>query len=118
MLVPMAAVGASGCAGEQSVFDVQGFEAGRTLLLTWVMFISGAVIFVLVMTLAGLAIFGSGKWRTRIRSERTVIGLGLIFPVVVLSVLLVAGFLMIAAGPARGAPDSADDASGVAIFRV
>lgn len=102
MLVLTSAIGVSGCAGEQSVFDVQGFEAERTLLLTWVMFISGAVIFVLVMALAGLAIFGSGKWRTRIRSERTVIGLGLIFPVVVLSVLLVAGFLMIAAGPARG----------------
>jgi cytochrome c oxidase subunit 2 len=95
--------GVSACAGEQSAFDTQGLEADRTLLLTWVMFIGAAAIFVLVLTLTALAIFGSGKWRSRIRSERTVIGLGLIFPVVVLSVLLIAGFSMIVAGPARGA---------------
>jgi hypothetical protein len=103
--------GVSACAGEQSAFDTQGLEADRTLLLTWVMFIGAAAIFVLVLTLTALAIFGSGKWRSRIRSERTVIGLGLIFPVVVLSVLLIAGFSMIVAGPARGA-----DAQGVRIL--
>ena len=111
-LLVLATAGAvSACAGEQSAFDTQGLEADRTLLLTWVMFIGAAAIFALVLTLTALAIFGPGTWRIRIRSERTVIGLGLIFPVVVLTVLLIAGFSMIVAGPARGA-----DAQGVRIL--
>jgi cytochrome c oxidase subunit II len=90
----------SGCAGEQSAFSPSGAEADRTLQLAWVMFAGGAAILVLVCVLTVLAIAGPQTWRAMLRDKHMVVGLGLVFPVVVLSALLLSGFVLMRAGPA------------------
>jgi cytochrome c oxidase subunit 2 len=69
------------------------------------MFIGGAAILVLVVAATTIAIVGPGTWRQKLASDRLVIGLGLIFPIVVLSVLLFYGFAVMRAGMV--APDGA-----------
>jgi cytochrome c oxidase subunit 2 len=66
------------------------------------MLAGAGVIFLLVGALTFIAINGPGAWRAALRKESLVIQLGLIFPIVVLSVLLLAGFGLMRAGPAPG----------------
>jgi cytochrome c oxidase subunit 2 len=72
----------------QSVLAPVGAEAERTLFLTWILLAGGLVILLGVCVLIAIALFGRPEWRNWLSSDRTVIGGGLVFPVAVLSVLL------------------------------
>lgn len=93
------------CSPMQSAFHPTGQEAERVATLFWIMTIGGGVIFATVLVAAGLAIYGRSSRRT-LSSERFIAVMGLGFPVVVLTALLVYGFVLMRAGdrPA-GDPD-------------
>src|SRR5690606_4862215 len=89
-----------------------GAEAERINTLFWVMTVGGGVILLLVCVLTAIALFGSPPLRQRLAGETIVKGLGIVFPVVVLSVLLLYGFLVLRAG---AAPEEEDGGIRVAI---
>lgn len=70
----------------QSALSPGGPEAALLGQLAWVLFIGAALIFVFVMALAAVAVFSRPR---AIDGERWIVGGGLVFPVTVLSVLLV-----------------------------
>lgn len=93
----------AGCAGEQSIFSSAGEEAERTLLLTWILSIGSLVIFLIVLAALALALWGRAEHRRWLSSQNTVVRGGIIFPVVVLSALLIYGFAALNSGsPAPG----------------
>lgn len=85
------------CGGYQSALNPAGSEADRVNTLFWIMTIGGALILVIVGGAASFAIFGRNDLRARLASERLVVGAGLVFPAVTLTVLLGAGLLILAA---------------------
>lgn len=95
----------AGCASVQSALAPVGAEAERISVLFWIMTIAGAVIFIGVMLLAALAIWGSPAWRAYLSRENLVLGLGLAFPVIALTLLLIYGLFVLRAG-AAAAPDN------------
>lgn len=88
----------AGCNPEQSAFAPAGAEAERINALFWVMTIAGALILAGVIVLSAIAMYGGERLRSLLSSERFVTGAGIVFPVVVLSVLLVYGFAVLGAG--------------------
>lgn len=96
LLVP----GLAGCSTMQSALHPTGAEAERINTLFWVMTVGGGVILLLVCVLTVIALFGSPGQRQRLAGETMVKGLGIVFPVIVLSVLLLYGFLVLRAGAA------------------
>lgn len=88
----------TGCNPQQSAFAPVGVEAERINVLFWVMTIAGGLIFVGVIVLTAVAIYAGETLRSRFSSERFITGAGVIFPIVVLSVLLVYGFVVLRAG--------------------
>lgn len=96
----------AGCSPQQSAFAPAGVEAERINILFWVMTIGGGVILVGVMVLGAMAIYAGETWRSRLSSERFITGAGMVFPIVVLSILLVYGFVVLRAG--ASAPPSDD----------
>lgn len=81
----------SGCNTVQSVLHPGGPHAESLATLSWVMFIGSGVIFVFVLVLTAYAIIRkeeSGGWMTR---RGFIVGLGIVFPVVTLTILLVYG---------------------------
>lgn len=88
------------CGGSQSALDPIGSEANRIVTLTWLLTgICGAVL-ILVCGLTLLALYGPGSWRKRLATGRVVVVGGVVFPFVVLSGLLLAGFHIMAKGGA------------------
>jgi cytochrome c oxidase subunit 2 len=85
---------AAACNPIQSALSPQGAEASEVATLFWVMTWAGASILLTVMILAAIAIYGRERWRVPLRGEWIVIGGGIIFPSVVLSVLLVVAFFI------------------------
>jgi cytochrome c oxidase subunit 2 len=75
----------------QSTMVTAGPHAGTVETLSWVMFIGATAIFLLVMVLTALAIFAPRRMRGWMTSRKFIIGLGIIFPVVTLTALLVWG---------------------------
>lgn len=78
----------SGCAGVQSALDPAGAEAGRIDTLSWVLFVFCGAVFAGVAVIAGVAVFGSERWRALFARERAVLVGGVLFPAVTLTVLL------------------------------
>ncbi len=87
------AVPALAYGGIQSAFDAKGKDAAQILEITWVLFIGGGLIFIAVMILALIALFGPPAIRAALGRHAWVIGGGIVFPVVVLSALLIYTFL-------------------------
>ena len=85
------------CSPMQSALHPTGQEAERVATLFWIMTIGGGLIMVLVIGVALVALFG-GALRTTVSSERFVLFMGLGFPVVVLTALLIYGFALMDAG--------------------
>ncbi|GHA36093.1 cytochrome c oxidase subunit II [Devosia pacifica] len=104
-LIVLVALLLAGCTGTQSVLSPGGVEAERVHLLFWIMTIGSGIILALVVVLTGLALFGSQSLRSRFANERFITGLGLFFPVVVLTVLLVYGLFVMRAGAQSQAPE-------------
>lgn len=73
------------------VLDPAGPFAGPVTTVAWVLFVMGAVVLALVLIALGLALFGPRRWKRRVASERLVWVGGLVFPVIVLSGLLLYG---------------------------
>lgn len=91
----------SGCAGVQSALSPAGSEAGEVHMLFWVSTGLGAVVTLLVAVLVALALWGPADWRARLGGEWLVIGGGIVFPVVVLTLLLGYGLFVLQAGASR-----------------
>jgi cytochrome c oxidase subunit II len=79
----------TGCSSDQSVFAPFGESAERIAALGSVMFIGGALIFLLVLALVVYAAAASPERRKWLTDKRAVIYGGIAFPVVVLSALLI-----------------------------
>lgn len=95
----------SGCSSIQSALHPTGAEAERVATLFWIMTIGGALIMGLVIAAGALAIYG-GRLRASLSGERFVVIMGLVFPVVVLTALLIYGFALMRAGePPPANPD-------------
>lgn len=90
----------AGCSIQQSALAPTGAEAERINVLFWIMTFGGAAILLLVVVLAALAITGGDALRGRLASESVIHWLGIAFPVVVLSALLIYGFVLMRAGAA------------------
>jgi cytochrome c oxidase subunit II len=88
-LIPLSVLPLHVHADMQSALDPKGVDAALIFELTQVMAIGGSVIFVFVMTLLGLALFGPSGVRMNLRKHGWVIGGGIVFPVMVLTALLV-----------------------------
>lgn len=89
------------CGGERSMFSPMGTEAARIVTLFNVMLGGAVFIFALVALCLWLACRGSEAARRRLGNDTLVFRLGLLFPVVVLTVLLLWGFRLL--GLASGA---------------
>lgn len=89
------------CEGVQSALTGAGAEAGRIATLSAIMFGGGGAIFLFVFALAVAAVFGPARWRAGLSKRAVVIGGGIVFPVVVLTVLLFYGFVLLGAGAAH-----------------
>lgn len=96
----------AGCNQEQSAFAPTGAEAERINVLFWVMTIAGSLILVGVIVLSAVAICGRETLRARLSGERFIKGAGIAFPVVVLSMLLVYGFVILGAGASAPPSDN------------
>lgn len=82
------------CGGEQSAFSGYSTGSERVVQLTWILTIGAAFLLFLVMALLAIALFGGGSWRAGLTRESTVVWLGIVLPVVVLTVLLLYGFVL------------------------
>ena len=69
-----------------------GDLAAQTLAITNVLFIGGGAIFAAVMLVLGMAMLGPARLRAALSHRRWLVGAGIVFPVVVLSALLVYTF--------------------------
>ena len=76
-------------AAMQSALDPKGIDAALILELTKVMAVGGGGIFLFVMALLALALLGPAGVRASLRKPGWIIGGGIVFPVVVLTALLV-----------------------------
>ena len=90
----------AGCGGIQSAFTANGPDAAAVLHLTWILFIGGGAILALVVALTAYAVIAAPERRRWLSSPGFVIGGGIVFPVVTLSVLLVYGLLLTGRGGA------------------
>lgn len=101
----------AGCGGGRSAFEPAGPEAARIDLLFWIMTGAGTAILLAVLLAALGALRGSPRLRRLLAGERFVLGAGLVLPLAVLSLLLVAALLLLATradGEAEGQPVFAD----------
>ena len=73
------------------VLDPAGPFAGPVTTVAWVLFIMATVVLAVVLVALGIALFGPRAWKRRVGGERLVWIGGLLFPVVVLSGLLIYG---------------------------
>lgn len=91
--LPLTAAASLAAAQEavHSALQAHGEPAERVLAIGWVLYIGAALIFVGVMVLLVVALLGPERLRARI-DRRWIVGGGLVFPVVVLTALLVHTF--------------------------
>lgn len=88
-LLLFAAAPSAAHAGIQSVLDPRGELAAQIAEISWVLFIGGGLIFLMVMALTAIALFGGERVRALLAHRRLAIGGGILFPIVVLTALLV-----------------------------
>lgn len=105
LLLPVATLCASlgGCEGAQSMFTPMALEAERIVLLFFVMLGGATAIFAFVFLCLWLACRGPDGARRRIGSEALVFRLGVLFPIGVLTVLLLWGFRLLGLASGSGA---------------
>ncbi len=100
----------AGCGGNQSVLAPKGPGAVELAQLSWLLFISGTAVLLLVVLAAGLAMRGPARIRSALASPRMVVWAGLVFPAVALTALLGYGVWL-----TRAASMPADDPDAVRI---
>jgi cytochrome c oxidase subunit 2 len=107
-LVPAlaSALALGGCRGVQSALDPAADDAGRIAVLSQILFWGGLAIFLLVAALLAVAILGPPERRRWLAGRSAVVGLGVAFPVVVLTAVFVYGLLVLRATNAARGPGS------------
>lgn len=88
----------------QSALSPQGMAAERIAEITWVLFVGGGLIFLVVMLLTGMALFGTPSQRAFLAQRKMIIGGGIAFPVVTLTILLIYSFSSGSFGPLSPKP--------------
>jgi len=78
----------------QSVFDARGLDAQAILELTWVMIAGATAIMLLVIALTAYAVLVAHRHRQWLAKASAIVVGGIVFPVVVLSALLVYGLFV------------------------
>jgi len=101
-LVPAGLAPVPALAGMQSALAPAGEDASRLFDIALLMFIGGGLIFVAVMALAGIALFGPQRLRAALGRRVWVVGGGILFPAVALCALLV--YTLLAAAPSQARP--------------
>ena len=97
----------------QSALSPASDQAQAIAEMSWVMFAGAGVVFLIVMAVLSAAVIGPGTLRRLLGGRRIILVGGVVFPVVVLSALLIWGFLI--AGGLRSeaaTPEIAVDISG------
>ncbi len=97
-IAPLALLALHGCAGIQSALEPTGDEAERINVLSWLLILFSTAVLVGVCAIAAAALFGGDALRARISGERLVVGGGIIFPILSLSLLLSYGFYLMGPG--------------------
>ena len=88
-LVPLGIL--AGCRGEQSIFAPHGPHAAEIAQLGWLLIAGGAAVLLVVCIALWFAIRGGANVRLRLARPSAVIALGIAFPAVTLSALLLYG---------------------------
>lgn len=88
-VVMLAALPSPAAGDVQSALHPQGEQASRIAEISWVMFTGATLIFLLVMAMLALALYGPPRVRALFGRRALIVGAGIVFPVVVLSALLV-----------------------------
>jgi cytochrome c oxidase subunit 2 len=112
LFAALTALALSACQDSQSSLAAQGPEAARIATLAWVLFIGATVIMVGMIAMWAVATFGSERARRWLSREAVVVGGGIVFPAVTLSILLAYGLLLTRAG---GAAESGDEPMRISI---
>ncbi len=81
----------TGCTGMQSAMNPAGLEAEQVSWLLWGMTGFLGLVFVFVMVATGAALLGSERLRLRMARDGFILGLGLVFPAVALTVIFFFG---------------------------
>lgn len=80
------------CTGPQAPLDAWGPQAGRIAELSVLLMAGGGLILLLVSALVAAAVWAPARWRRRMGTRGFALGMGVAFPVAVLSALLVHAF--------------------------
>lgn len=91
-LVLLAAIPLPASAGMQSALDAAGENATQIAAIAWVLFVGGGLIFAAVVVLALLALFGTPAQRVTLGRQALIVIGGIVFPVGVLTALLIHTF--------------------------
>lgn len=81
----------TGCTGMQSAMNPAGEEAEQVSWLLWGMTGFLGLVFVFVLVATGVALMGSERLRLRMARDSFILGLGLVFPAVALTVIFFFG---------------------------
>ncbi|WP_324765465.1 c-type cytochrome (plasmid) [Sinorhizobium meliloti] len=114
-IAPLAALALQGCAGIQSALEPTGTEAERINALSWLLILFSTVVLVGVCAIAAVALFAGDALRARISGERMVVGGGILFPILSLSVLLTYGFYLMGPGSSTAHMGGAHTGGGLRI---
>lgn len=112
VLLTTAGLLAAGCEGAQSALAPEGSHAERIAVLFWTMTIGGAIIFAALIVLTAFALLAPRRSRGWMARDSVVIGAGVVFPIVLLSILLAYGFM------ATGKPVPGDGEPGLVKIAV
>lgn len=85
----------AGCASPQSALSPAGRDAEQVATLFWVMLAGAIVVWLLMMGVALYAVIRGGREHAERRAKLYIVGGGIVFPVVVLTVLLVFGLRLL-----------------------
>lgn len=92
LTICLLAIAPAAARAQIAALEPAGDLAAQTLAITNVLFIGGGLIFAAVMLLLALAIVGPARLRTTLSRRSWLVGAGIVFPVTVLSALLVYTF--------------------------
>lgn len=101
VLLVVAAIATTGCTGVQSALEPSGYHAERIASLFWWMTGVGAVVWLFVIALALYYARTARGEKNRRRDAWLIVGGGVVFPTVTLTILLVYGLAMIPETVAR-----------------
>lgn len=91
----------AGCGGNQSALNPRSDPAAELAQLSWILFALGAFVFLIVIAAIALACVGTQAVRSALASHGMVVSGGIIFPVAVLTALLIYGVWLTGGSQAR-----------------